>query len=135
MRGASSVTPIGRPSGRSTSYSTASPPGNVADRTNCSSAVKNSQSRKSSSARPLTVWSSVPGTSPSAAPSEPGATRVGHKARYGDLDGEQRIDLDQVLEGRVPSAAQVPGRREQSDRAPIQRVELHETLRHREQVR
>src|SRR2546430_10019464 len=57
------------------------------------------------------------------------AARVGHKARYGDLDGEQRIDLDQVLEGRVPSAAQVPGRREQSDRAPIQRVELHATLR------
>src|SRR5438552_2690773 len=74
MRGGSSVTPSGSPSGRSTSYSISSPVGSLASSRNRSSAVKNSQSRKSSSARPLTAWSSVPGTSPSAAPSEPGAT-------------------------------------------------------------
>src|SRR2546426_7566086 len=74
MRGGSSVTPNGSPSGRSTSYSISSPVGSLASSRNWSSAVRNSQSRKSSSARPLTAWSSVPGTSPNRAPSDSGAT-------------------------------------------------------------
>src|SRR3989441_11373108 len=74
MRGGSSVTPSGSASGRSTSYSISSPVGSLASSRKRSSAVKNSQSRKSSSARPLTARSSVPGTSPNAAPSESGAT-------------------------------------------------------------
>src|SRR3989441_12808902 len=74
MRGGSTVTPSGSPSGRSTSYSISSPVGSLASSRKRSSAVKNSQSRKSSSARPLTARSSVPGTSPNAAPSESGAT-------------------------------------------------------------
>src|SRR2546427_7878076 len=74
MRGGSSVTPSGSPSGRSTSYSIAAPVGSAAWSRKRSSAVRNSQSRKSSSERPLTAWSSVPGTSPNAAPSESGAT-------------------------------------------------------------
>src|SRR2546425_3550096 len=74
MRGGSSVTPSGSPSGRSTSYSIASLVGSLAWSRKRSSAVRNSQSRKSSSERPLTAWSSVPGTSPNAAPSESGAT-------------------------------------------------------------
>src|SRR5438876_1559527 len=74
MRGGSSVTPSGSPSGRSTSYSIAAPVGSAACSRKRSSAVRNSQSRKSSSERPLTAWSSVPGTSPNAAPSESGAT-------------------------------------------------------------
>src|SRR5438445_2972563 len=74
MRGGSSVTPSGSPSGRSTSYSISSPVGSLASSRNRSSAVRNSQSRKSSSARPLTAWSSVPGTSPNWPPSDSGAT-------------------------------------------------------------
>src|SRR5437773_1732430 len=74
MRGASSTTPIGNPSGRSTSYSTSSPDGVRARSTNASSAVRNSQSRKSPSSRPLTVSNSDPGARPNAAPSEFGAT-------------------------------------------------------------
>src|SRR5256886_7728151 len=74
MRGGSSVTPNGSPSGRSTSYSMSSPVGSFASSRKRSSAVRNSQSRKSSSARPLTAWSSVPGTSPNWAPSDSGAT-------------------------------------------------------------
>src|SRR2546426_8684086 len=52
IRGGSSVTPIGSPSGRSMSYSTASPVGRRAAKRKRSSAVRNSQSRKSSSGRP-----------------------------------------------------------------------------------
>src|SRR5207247_342512 len=74
MRGGSSVTPSGSPSGRSTSHSIGSPVGRLASGRKRSSAVRNSQSRKSSSARSLTAWSSVPGTSPNSAPSESGAT-------------------------------------------------------------
>src|SRR6266581_8739600 len=74
MRGASSATPIGTPSGRSTSYSTSSPDGVRARSTNASSAVRNSQSRKSPSSRPLTDSNSNPGARPRAAPSEFGAT-------------------------------------------------------------
>src|SRR2546426_5848627 len=74
MRGASSATPIGSPSGRSTSYSTSSPDGRRARSTNASSAVRNSQSRKSPSSRPLIDSSSDPGVRPNPAPSECGAT-------------------------------------------------------------
>src|SRR5216117_692962 len=76
MRGASSATPIGNPSGRSTSYSTSSPDGVRARSTNASSAVRYSQSRKSPSSRPLTDNNSDPGVRPNAAPSESGATAV-----------------------------------------------------------
>src|SRR6266704_1828174 len=56
------------------SYSTSSPPGKRARSRNCSSAVRNSQSRKSSSGRPSIASSSVPGLSPNSAPNVPGAT-------------------------------------------------------------
>src|SRR2546425_11273122 len=60
--------------GRSMSYSTASPVGRRAAKRKRSSAVRNSQSRKSSSGRPLTANSSVPGASRSSPPMESGAT-------------------------------------------------------------
>src|ERR1035437_6176411 len=53
-----------------------SPPGSVASISRVSSAVRNSQSRKSSSSRPFTVSSSVPGRIPSASAMLPGWMRA-----------------------------------------------------------
>src|SRR5437773_662826 len=144
IRGGSSVTPIASPSGRSTSYSTASPSGWVTDRRNRSSAVRNSQSRKSSSARPLTAWSSIPGTSEKLhrEPERLGGGglqvrgqegdrcpgRIGNETRHGHLHGHQRVGLSDVLERRVALPLQVPRGGQEFERAPVERVELHELL-------
>src|SRR2546423_13750189 len=43
--------------------------------------------------------------------------------------------VSRLLGGRAPPASQVPGPRQQLERAPIEGVELHETLRDGEQAR
>ena len=64
------------PSGRSTSNTTSSPLGSRASITSSSSAVRNSQSRKSAISRPFTDRSSVPGSIPSSAAMLSGWTRL-----------------------------------------------------------
>src|ERR1043166_6999506 len=76
MRAGSTATPSGSLRGRSISNSISSPQGCRTCRLNSSSALRNSQSRKSSSSRPFTDRSSVPGRSPSSSPIEPACTAV-----------------------------------------------------------
>src|SRR5439155_23543750 len=76
IRAGSTETPRGSVRGRSISYSISWPSGCRRRRVNSSSAVRNSQSRKSSSSRPFTATSSVPGVSPSSSPIEPARTAV-----------------------------------------------------------
>jgi hypothetical protein len=92
IRGGSTVTPSGSSRGRSIANSISAPSGCRNASENSSSAVRNSQSRKSSSSRPLTVSSSVPVLRPSSSAMDPGWTAVtliisagesgGRKIRY-----------------------------------------------------
>ncbi len=74
--GGSSSMPMTSPSPRSISYVTVSPSGSRASTTKSSSAVRNSQSRKSVTRRPFTDNSSVPAAMPSAAAMLPHSTRA-----------------------------------------------------------
>src|SRR2546426_795406 len=64
-----------------------------------------------------------------------GAARVGDEARHGHLHGQERVGLGEVFERRVAFPAEIPRRRQQLDRGAVERVELHEPLRHVEQPR
>src|SRR5512140_3853671 len=75
-RGGSRTIPMAIPSGRSISNTRFSPSGVDTSSTSSSSAVRNSQSRKSSSFRPFTAESTVPGRMPSSDATVSGRTRA-----------------------------------------------------------
>src|SRR5207245_1720245 len=141
IRGGSSVTPIGSPSGRSMSYSTSSPVGSRAANRKRSSAVRNSQSRKSSSGRPFTANNAVPGTIPTSLQMEWGARHgrqggpfaVGDEAEDGDLDREAGVGPRDIGFGGVTLPPEVPPGSHELQRRPVERVERQQPLRRRQQ--